>query len=67
MRKRILGTTIVLIWIMMVGWKARDEYFQPELTRLANAAAMSLASARSSARTTGFSFLTRPCGTRRLR
>jgi hypothetical protein len=43
MRKRILGTTIVLIWIMMVGWKARDEYFQPELTRLANAAAMSLA------------------------
>jgi len=43
MRKRILGTTIVLIWVMMVGWKARDEYFQPELTRLANAAAMSLA------------------------
>ena len=27
----------------MVGWKARDEYFQPELARLAEAAALSLA------------------------
>jgi hypothetical protein len=38
MRKRILGTTIILVWIAMVGWKARDEYFQPELMRLAEAA-----------------------------
>jgi hypothetical protein len=38
MRRRILGTTIVVVWIAMVGWKARDEYFQPELTRLAEAA-----------------------------
>lgn len=38
MRKRILGTTIVVVWIAMVGWKARDEYFQPELMRLAEAA-----------------------------
>ncbi len=38
MRKRILGTTIVVVWIAMVGWKARDVYFQPELMRLAEAA-----------------------------
>ena len=38
MRRRILSTAIVLIWIGMVGWRARDEYFQPELTRLAEAA-----------------------------
>lgn len=38
MRRRIIGTAIVLIWIGMVGWKARDEYFQPELARLAEAA-----------------------------
>lgn len=38
MRRRIIGTAIVLVWIAMVGWKARDEYFQPELTRLAEAA-----------------------------
>lgn len=38
MRKRLLGTTIVVVWIAMVGWKARDEYFQPELMRLAEAA-----------------------------
>lgn len=38
MRRRIVGTTIVLVWIGMVGWKARDEYFQPELARLAEAA-----------------------------
>ncbi len=43
MRKRVFGTTIVLIWMGMVGWKARDEYFQPELARLAEAAALSLA------------------------
>lgn len=38
MRRRIIGTAIVLVWIGMVGWKARDVYFQPELTRLAEAA-----------------------------
>lgn len=38
MRRRIIGTAIVLVWIGMVGWKARDEYFQPELARLAEAA-----------------------------
>ncbi|KPJ83233.1 MAG: hypothetical protein AMS19_05160, partial [Gemmatimonas sp. SG8_23] len=43
MRKRLVGTAIVLIWSGMVGWKARDEYFQPELARLAESAASSLA------------------------
>ena len=38
MRKRTIGTMIVVVWIAMVGWKARDEYFQPELIRLAEAA-----------------------------
>jgi hypothetical protein len=38
MRRRILGTAVVLVWLGMVGWQARREYFQPELTRLANAA-----------------------------
>ena len=38
MRRRILGITIVLVWLGMVGWQARREYFQPELTRLADAA-----------------------------
>jgi transglutaminase-like putative cysteine protease len=43
MSKRIVGTAIVLTWVGMVGWKARDEYFQPELARLAEAASLSLA------------------------
>ncbi len=38
MRKRIIGTAIVLVWVGMVGWQVRAEYFQPELTRLAEAA-----------------------------
>lgn len=38
MRRRILGTAIVLAWLGMVGWQARREYFQPELARLADAA-----------------------------
>lgn len=38
MTKRLVGTAIVVVWIVMVGWKARDEYFQPELSRLAEAA-----------------------------
>jgi hypothetical protein len=37
-KKRILGTSIVLVWLAMVAWQARAEYFQPELTRLAEAA-----------------------------
>jgi len=36
--KRVIGTSIVLVWLGMVGWQVRDEYFQPELTRLAEAA-----------------------------
>ena len=42
MRRRVVGTTIGLVWIAMVGWQVRDVYFQPELTRL-TAAALSLA------------------------
>jgi hypothetical protein len=38
MRRRILSVTIVLVWVGMVGWKARDVYFQPELARLTEAA-----------------------------
>jgi len=38
MRKRLLAITIVLVWLGMVGWQVRREYFQPELTRLAEAA-----------------------------
>ncbi len=38
MGKRVVGTAIVLVWLGMVGWKARLEYAQPELTRLAEAA-----------------------------
>jgi hypothetical protein len=38
MRKRLTAGTIVLVWLGMVGWQVRAEYFQPELTRLAEAA-----------------------------
>jgi transglutaminase-like putative cysteine protease len=38
MRKRIVASAIVLVWLGMVGWQVRREYFQPELTRLAEAA-----------------------------
>jgi transglutaminase-like putative cysteine protease len=38
MRKRFLAATIVFVWLGMVGWQVRREYFQPELTRLAEAA-----------------------------
>ncbi|MDX1493272.1 MAG: hypothetical protein R3253_04375, partial [Longimicrobiales bacterium] len=38
MPKRVFGTIVVLIWVVMAGWKARDYYFQPELSRLADAA-----------------------------
>ena len=42
MRKRVLGVSILLVWLTMVGWQVRREYFQPELTRL-TAAALGLA------------------------
>ncbi len=38
MRRRIVGGAIVLVWLFMVGWQVRREYFQPELARLAEAA-----------------------------
>ena len=38
MRRQILGSVIVLVWLAMVGWQVRREYFQPELARLAEAA-----------------------------
>ncbi len=38
MGKRVLAFAIVLSWLGMVGWQFRSEYFQPELTRLAEAA-----------------------------
>ncbi len=38
MSRRIVGWVVVTVWVGMVGWKARDVYFQPELTRLAEAA-----------------------------
>ena len=38
MPKRVLRAAIVLTWIGMVGWQARDAYFQPELARLTEAA-----------------------------
>lgn len=37
MGKKLLGTGIVLVWLGMVAWQAREEYFQPELARLAEA------------------------------
>jgi hypothetical protein len=36
--RRVLGGAIVLIWLAMVGWQVRREYFQPELARLTEAA-----------------------------
>ncbi len=38
MKRRTVGGAILLVWLGMVGWQIRDEYFQPELTRLAEAA-----------------------------
>jgi len=37
-RRRVLGTALVALWVGMVGWHVRREYFQPELARLAEAA-----------------------------
>jgi hypothetical protein len=42
MMRRIAGVGIVLLWLGMVGWQVRREYFQPELARL-SAATLSLA------------------------
>jgi len=54
--KRIHVSALVLVtWFVMIGWQARREYFQPELTRLAEAA-LSLAP--------GVSFYTRRLGER---
>ena len=33
-----MAVTIVAMWVAMMGWQVRREYFQPELTRLAEAA-----------------------------
>ena len=38
MGKRILGVGILLTWLAMVGWQFREEYFQPELAQLTEAA-----------------------------
>jgi transglutaminase-like putative cysteine protease len=38
MRKRVLGVSVVVVWLGMVGWQVRREYFQPELTRLMESA-----------------------------
>jgi len=37
MLRRIVGPLVLVIWLVMVGWQVRREYFQPELTRLAAA------------------------------
>jgi len=42
MGRRVVASGVVLIWLGMVGWQIRREYFQPELSRLA-AAALALA------------------------
>ncbi len=36
--RRVLAVVIVGIWLAMVGWQARREYFQPEMAQLAEAA-----------------------------
>jgi hypothetical protein len=36
--RRILGWALLAVWLGMVGWQVRREYFQPELARLAEAA-----------------------------
>lgn len=38
MTRRFVGGALILVWLAMVGWQARRVYFQPELTRLAEAA-----------------------------
>jgi hypothetical protein len=36
-RRRWLGAAILAFWVGLLGWQARREYLQPELTRLARA------------------------------
>ena len=37
--KRVHVSALILVtWFVMIGWQFRREYFQPELTRLAEAA-----------------------------
>jgi hypothetical protein len=36
--RRIVGPLVLLVWLVMVGWQVRREYFQPELAQLAEAA-----------------------------
>lgn len=37
MNRKATAAIILTIWVVMVGWQARREYFSPELTRLAEA------------------------------
>lgn len=37
-RRRALAALIVAVWLGMVGWQVRREYYQPELAQLAEAA-----------------------------
>jgi len=37
-RRRLLAGGILFLWVGLVGWHVRREYFQPELTRLTEAA-----------------------------
>ena len=37
-RRRLLAGGILLLWVSVLGWHVRREYFQPELARLAEAA-----------------------------
>ncbi len=41
--RRLLGGAVLVFWLGTVGWQVRREYFRPDLARLAEAAAMSLA------------------------
>lgn len=41
--RRLLAGAVLLFWLGTVGWQARREYFRPDLVRLAEAAALSLA------------------------
>ena len=38
MRRIHVSASVLVIWFAMIGWQVRREYFQPELTRLAEAA-----------------------------
>ena len=38
MRRIHMSALVLVIWLVMIGWQVRREYFQPELTRLAESA-----------------------------